>query len=204
VLLVDDHVLLRVAVALLFKATSDLTVVGEAEDGERAVALVHQLRPQVVLMDLAMPKVDGVEATRRIMAEVPGTRVLVLTGLAEFARVREALRAGARGYLFKDCQPAALVAAVRAAGQVDLPTGRPVAGQVPPAAAAASSPLSPRQRQILALVCRGLANREIGAQLAISERTVKLHLGEAFRRIGVCDRTSAALWARQHLGYGRQ
>jgi DNA-binding NarL/FixJ family response regulator len=201
VLLADDHALVRVGVAALLDAAVDLLVCGQAGDGARAVELARALRPDVALMDLSMPTVDGVEATRRIHRELPGINILVLTSFHGRERVREALSAGAIGYLLKDCEPAELVAAVRALARGQSPLDPRVAGVLLPAIRGTdpAAQLSPREREVLELVCQGLANKQIARSLAITERTVKVHLGNVFRRIGVGDRTSAALWARSHL-----
>jgi DNA-binding NarL/FixJ family response regulator len=204
VLLVDDHALVRAGLSALIDATDDLTVVGEAADGEQAVELALNTTPDVVLMDLSMPGTDGVAATRLLLAARPETQVLVLTSFSDRDRVRDALAAGAIGYLLKDSTPQEVIAGVRAAAKNGSPIdprvaralltdGVPGGHQIGPA-------LSPRELEVLRLVAQGLANKQIGRSLGISERTVKVHLGNVFRRIGVRDRTSAALWARENLG----
>ncbi|GAB3681482.1 response regulator [Angustibacter aerolatus] len=200
VLLVDDHQLVRAGLAALLDSTDDLTVVGQAADGEQAVEQAAALRPDVVLMDLSMPVVDGVEATRRLVAARPGVRVVVLTSFSDHDKVTEALRAGAIGYLLKDCEPAELLAAVRSAARGHVPLDPRVARALLPGAAPRPiDELSAREQQVLRLVGKGMANKQIGRVLGISESTVKVHVGNVFRRIGVADRTSAALWAREHL-----
>jgi DNA-binding NarL/FixJ family response regulator len=214
VLLVDDHRLVRAGLVGLVDAAADLEVCGQAADGEEAVAVALETRPDVVLMDLSMPVLDGVAATRRIVAELPATRVLVLTSFADLDRVQDALAAGAVGYLLKDSEPGALLAAVRSAvtGTVALDPRvtaallRPAGGgpggtgAAPESQARTDVPaLSPREHDVLVLLAQGLANKQIARRLGITERTVKAHVGSAFRRIGVADRTSAALWAREHL-----
>lgn len=200
VLLVDDHHLVRSGLASLLETTDDLRVVGQAADGEQAVRLAPELRPDVVLMDLSMPVLDGVAATRQLLAVLPQTHVVVLTSFSDQQRVGEALAAGAVGYLLKDCDPRDLLAGVRAAAQGHAPIDPRVARALLPATTASPlDDLSARERQVLELVSQGLANKQIGRALGISERTVKVHLGHVFRRIGVTDRTSAALWAREHL-----
>lgn len=201
IVLVDDHQMVRAGLATLLDAAPDLEVVGQAADGSAAVDLVDGLRPDVVLMDLSMPVMDGVEATRQVMERVPGTHVVVLTSFSDRERVADALAAGAIGYLLKDSEPADLLAAVRAAAAGDVPLDPRVARHLLPTAYGPKpgDGLSTREREVLELVAEGLANKQVGRRLGISERTVKAHLGRVFREIGVADRTSAALWARDHL-----
>ncbi|HYQ75745.1 response regulator transcription factor [Cellulomonas sp.] len=201
VLLADDHHLVRSGLAGLVDAADGMRVVGQAADGAAAVALAADLAPDVILMDLSMPGTDGVEATRRVLAARPGTRVVVLTSFSDHDRVSSAVGAGAVGYLLKDCEPEELVAAVRSAAQGYAPLDPRVAGALLPSAAAPrpADRLSARERDVLRLLARGLANKQIGRELGIAERTVKVHVGHVFRLLGVADRTSAALWAREHL-----
>jgi DNA-binding NarL/FixJ family response regulator len=190
VVVVDDHAMVRAGLRALLDASDDITVVGEASDGRGAVEAAVATDPDVVLMDLSMPVMDGVQATREVLAAVPGTSVVVLTSFSDRQRVSEALDAGAVGYQLKDCEPADLLPRV-ARVLLPAPGGRPADG------------LSPREQEVLRLVAAGLANKQIGRSLGISERTVKAHLGRVFRQIGVVDRTSAALWARDHLDDAR-
>lgn len=201
VLLADDHHLVRSGLAGLVDAADGMRVVGQAADGAAAVALAAELAPDVILMDLSMPGTDGVEATRQVLAVRPGTRVVVLTSFSDHDRVSAAVGAGAVGYLLKDCEPEELVAAVRSAAQGYAPLDPRVAGALLPSAAAPrpADRLSARERDVLRLLARGLANKQIGRELGIAERTVKVHVGHVFRLLGVADRTSAALWAREHL-----
>jgi DNA-binding NarL/FixJ family response regulator len=200
VLLVDDHQLVRSGLAGLLDAADGLTVVGQASDGAEAVERALEVAPDVVLMDLSMPGVDGVEGTRRLRDEVPDARVVVLTSFSDATRVQEALAAGAVGYLLKDSEPRDLVAAVRSAAQGYAPLDPRVAGALlPTAPRPVSDGLSARERQVLRLLAQGMANKQIGRALGISERTVKVHVGHVFRQLGVADRTSAALWATEHL-----
>lgn len=207
VLLVDDHRLVRAGLRALIDATEDLRVVGEAADGEEAQGLVASTAPDVVLMDLSMPVLDGVEATRRLRESGHETPVVVLTSFAEQDRVAAALAAGAVGYLLKDSDPRDVLAAIRAAAAGHAPLDPrvarallPVAGSTPaaPTSPESAEQLSAREREVLALVAQGMANKQIGRSLGIAERTVKAHLGRVFRELGVADRTSAALWARDH------
>jgi DNA-binding NarL/FixJ family response regulator len=201
VAVVDDHQLVRAGLRALLDAVADLEVIGEAGDGEQAVELVLRERPDVVLMDLSMPRVDGVAATRRLREAGAVTRVVVLTSFADQARVQAAVAAGAVGYLLKDSDPRDVVNAVRQAAAGHVPLDPRVAQALLPGSGqpAGADPLSPREAEVLALVATGMANKQIARQLGISERTVKAHLGKVFRQIGVADRTSAALWAREHL-----
>ncbi|MEI2732991.1 MAG: response regulator transcription factor [Dermatophilaceae bacterium] len=200
VVLVDDHRLVRAGLRGIVESADDLVVVGEAADGREALQVARTADPDVVLMDLSMPGMDGVEATATLRREGIRARVVVLTSFVEPERVATALRAGAVGYLLKDSDPAEVLTAIRAAAAGHSPIDARVAGVLLPSQAAADpvDVLSARERQVLVLVAQGLANKQIGRALGISERTVKAHLGSVFRQIGVADRTSAALWARDH------
>lgn len=206
VLLVDDHPLVRAGLAGLIASTAaDIEVVGQAQDGEEAVRLGTEgdTVPDVVLMDLSMPGVGGVEATRRLVAAGFGGAVVVLTSFSDAAQVTEALAAGAVGYLLKDSEPGDVLGAIRSAAAGHAPLDPRVArALLPTSAAPLPSPvevLSAREREVLALVAEGMANKQVARRLGITERTVKVHLTNVYRRIGVGDRTSAALWARDHL-----
>ena len=201
ILLVDDHHLVRAGLASLIDSADDLHVVGQAANGQQALELAAALTPDVVLMDLSMPEIDGVETTRRLLAIHRTANVVVLTSFSDQERVADALAAGAVGYLLKDCEPRDLLAAVRAAAQGHAPLDPRVAKALLPSAEPArpADDLSPRELQVLRLVTSGLANKQIARRLDISESTVKAHISSVFRRIGVTDRTSAAVWARDHL-----
>lgn len=199
VLLVDDHRVVRAGLTSLLGAAADVEVVGEAADGAHALEVAAKVDPDVVLMDLSMPVMDGVAATRKLLAEKPDLRVVILTSFSDQARVRDALAAGAIGYILKDCTPEELLAAVRSAARGHSPLDPRVASALLPAASSPVDELSERELQVLRLASQGMANKQIGRALGIAERTVKVHLGSVFRRIGVGDRTSAALWAREHL-----
>jgi DNA-binding NarL/FixJ family response regulator len=200
VLLVDDHPLVRSGLVSLISGSDDITVVGEASGGAEAVALLADLEPDVVLMDLSMPGMDGVETTRAVRGLRPDTRVVVLTSFHDRERVTQALGAGAVGYVLKDSEPRDVLAAVRSAAQGHAPLDPRVAGVLLPSAepSAPGTELSAREAEVLDLIAEGRSNRQIARALEISERTVKVHVGNIFRRIGVSDRTSAALWARDH------
>lgn len=197
VMVVDDHPLVRAGLTSLLAASADIVIVAEAGSGEGAVALLETAAPDVVLMDLSMPGIDGIESTRRVMAAAPGTAVVMLTSFHDTTRVAEALRAGAVGYLLKDSEPTELLAAIRAAARGDAPLDPRVAKALLPSTVAPM--VSVREEQVLRLIALGLSNKQIGAKLGIAERTVKVHVGHVFRAIGVADRTSAAMWARDNL-----
>ena len=199
VVVVDDHAVVRAGLAQLLCGAEDIDVVGEATGGEEAVALAERERPDVVVMDLQMPGVDGVEATRRIV-EAGSSQVMVLTSYSDSERIVAALDAGAVGYLLKDSDPDELLAGVRAVHRGESPLHPRAARELLGARRAAPSPveLTAREREVLELVREGLANKQIARRLGISERTVKAHLTSTFSTIGVQDRTQAALWAERH------
>jgi len=202
VLVVDDHALMRAGLSGLIAGAADMRVVGLAADGGEALDLIRTAAPHVVLMDLSMPGMDGVTATGRISQEFPDTAVLVLTSFSDRQRVADALDAGAVGYVLKDSEPASLLEAIRAVARGLSPLDPRVARMVLDgrrAPAAAPSELTDREQEVLALVGRGQANKQIARALGIRESTVKAHLTSVFQRIGVRDRTSAALWAQENL-----
>ncbi|MGX7679741.1 response regulator [Jatrophihabitans sp. DSM 45814] len=200
-LLVDDHALVRAGLAGLLLTALDIEVVGEASDGKQALTLDRELAPDLVLMDVSMPVMDGVTATRELINSRPGARVLALTSFSDESRVNDMLDAGAIGYLLKDCEPSELMNAIRAAAKGHSPIDPRVAASLLPGRRTerTSDGLSAREREVLGLASKGLANKQIARALGISERTVKAHLGSVFRQIGVGDRTSAAIWARENL-----
>ena len=200
VLLADDHDVVRRGLTALLEGAEDISVVGAAADGAEAVTLSGEHLPDVVLMDLSMPGVDGVEATRRVMAERPDVRVVILTSFSDRDRILDALDAGAVGYLLKDAEPDELLRGVRAAARGESPLA-PKAAQAVLEARAESRPtseLTAREREVLELLADGLANKQIARRLGIAEKTVKSHLTSVFQRIAVSDRTQAALWARRN------
>ncbi len=201
VLIVDDHVIVRSGLEQLFAAVADIDVVGAVADGAAAIDAVDRLRPDVVLMDLSMPIMDGVEATRRVTKLAPASRVLVLTSFSEHLRVIDALDAGAEGYLLKHSEPAQIVAAIREVHAGGSPLD-PKAARVLLESRRASDPgygLTPREVEVLVFLRGGLSNKQIARELHLSERTVKAHLTRIFQRLGVAHRTDAALWAAEHL-----
>jgi DNA-binding NarL/FixJ family response regulator len=207
VLVVDDQALVREGLMTLLEAAPDIQPVAAAADGEQAIALCARHRPDVVLMDLRMPKLDGVEATRRIRAERPDVEVVVLTTHADEESILDALRAGARGYLTKDAGISEISRAVHAAADHQALLDPVVhsrlvaaAGSVARPAAPASLPdeLTPREAQVLSLIARGLSNREIAQALVVSEATVKTHVNHVFAKIGARDRAQAVHYAYTH------
>jgi DNA-binding NarL/FixJ family response regulator len=205
-LIADDQALVRVGLRKILEGEPEATVVGEAIDGQDAVASVRRLRPDVVLMDIRMPVLDGIEATRRIVLAQPATRVLILTTFGLDGYVYDALRAGASGFMLKDAPPEEIVGAVRivARGEALLAPAvtravieefarHPVAvPRVPPRAV---GDLTPREREVLDLLIRGMSNPEICGQLVISEATAKTHVARILQKLGVRDRVQAVIYA---------
>lgn len=202
IMIADDHAILRHGLEQLITTTDDMTVTASAADGREIVDRVAADPPDIVLMDLSMPVMDGVEATRAIVETHPEVAVVVLTSFSDQRRVLDALDAGAVGYLLKDADPETLLIALRSTAAGGAPLDPKAARVLLSARSRPSSgvELTPREREVLGLVVRGLSNKLIARELDISERTVKAHLGSVFQRIGVTDRTQAALWAAEHLG----
>lgn len=205
----DDHAVVRRGLTGMLGELDDIEVVGVAADGAEAVALAHRLAPDLVLMDLQMPVMDGVTATRTITERATDTDVLILTSYSDAPRLLAAIDAGAVGYLLKDAEPEDLVAGIRAASRGESPIDPKAArhlltsrttGHRTEEQPAHRAVLSGREREVLDLVAAGLANKQIARRLGITERTVKGHLTSAFQRIGVADRTQAALWVQRHAG----
>ena len=200
VVIVDDHAMLRAGLEQLLAGEPDVVVVGKAADGAEAIALVRESGPDVVLMDLQMPGVDGVAATRQIVDEQLAD-VLVLTSYSDAVRIVGALDAGALGYLLKDAAPDEVLRGIRAVARGESPINPRAARELLGArrtTSTAAADLTPRETEVLGLVRQGLANKQIARRLGISERTVKAHLTSTFQRIGVVDRTQAALWAERN------
>lgn len=202
VLLVDDHALVRRGLTELLTAAVGIEVVGALSDGSLAAPAVLDLGPDVVLMDLSMPGMDGIEATKAVLAARPQTKVIMLTSFSESAKILAALEAGAIGYLLKDAEPDDIVRALRDAQDGGVPLSPKAARALlpanRPARDATVDALTAREREVLSLVAVGLPNKSIARRLAISEKTVKSHLTRVFTVLGVGDRTSAALWAQRH------
>ncbi|MER6001423.1 response regulator transcription factor [Nonomuraea angiospora] len=207
VLVVDDQQLMREGLVALLDLVDDVDVVGDAGNGEQALRLVAELRPDVVLMDLRMPVMDGVEATRRMARAHPEVAVVVLTTYDDDRSVDSALLAGACGYLTKDAGRAEIAAALRsaAAGQSTFSAAvsrrlvDALSRAAPPPVSACPDGLTVREVEVLRLVARGMSNAEIGSALFIAETTVKTHINNAFAKIGVRNRTEAAAYARDSL-----
>ncbi len=225
ILLVDDHAVVRQGLRTFLELQEDMQVVGEGSSGGEAMDLAARLTPDVIVLDLVMPGMDGVEATRRILEHEPRARVLILTSFGDDDKIFPAIRAGAQGYLLKDIQPRDLIQAVR-----DLHHGKSqlhpdvarrlmsaVAGTVParetsapenlrhtppggqaPASADELQSLTEREREVLDLIARGLSNREIAEKMVVSEATVKTHVSNLLEKLGLPDRTRAAIWALKH------
>ena len=206
VVLVDDHAVVREGLARLVDGSADMEVVGTAADGSEAVAVVDRLRPDVVLMDLQMPGTDGVAATRALTELGVAAQVLVLTSFSDEERIVAALDAGAVGYLLKDAEADDVLDGIRAVSRGESPIHPRAARALLGARRSAGRDtvgdpgggLTPREREVLSLVAAGLANKQIARRLGISDRTVKAHLTSVFARLGVEDRTQAALWAQRH------
>jgi NarL family two-component system response regulator LiaR len=217
VAIADDHAVVRQGLRTFLELQDDMEVVGEAVDGADAVALVERTAPDVVLLDLVMPQVDGIEATRRIRERSPETRILVLTSFADDHTVLPAIRAGAAGYLLKDVQPPELAAAIRTVHAGEALLAPSVATMLVEQLAAedghrgpAPAPrderahLTPRELEVLAELARGRANKAIAFELGVSERTVKTHVSNILGKLGFSDRTQAAVYAVEHGLVGRK
>jgi DNA-binding NarL/FixJ family response regulator len=196
VLVVDDHKLVRAGIGQLLAETDDIEVVGEAGDGHEALEAVALLHPDVVLMDLSMPRVDGRTATERIHRAHPDVRVVMLSSFSDREDVRRTLDAGAVGYLLKDSPPAELLIGIRAAVR-DEPHAVPDV-LLPRPGTDDTGDLTTREMDVLVLLADGLPNKVIATRLGISEKTVKAHITHIFQALGVSDRTQAALWVDRH------
>ncbi len=222
IMLVDDHQIVLKGIAFYLSMQPDFELVGEAYNGEDAVAKAGELQPDVILMDLKMPVMDGIEATRRIVERYPDIRIVVLTSYSDLSHIVPALQAGAAGYMLKDVEPDQLAEAIRSAvkGNVQLHAdiaaalvdGSGSSRSLPPQAGDDTDspaavhlervqpeppPLTPREREVLELLARGMSNKEIAASLFVAEKTVKTHVSSILSKLNVADRTQAALYAVQ-------
>ena len=206
VVLADDQELVRTGFRMILRAEEDLAVVGEAADGDEAVALAARLRPDVVLMDIRMPRMDGLAATRKILGQpATHTRVLILTTFDEDAYVFEALRAGASGFLLKDVPPEQLAAGIRVVAQGEALLAPTITKRLIQEFAVAAPPdpapprgydeLTDREREVFGLIARGLSNAEIAAELIVSETTVKTHVARVLMKLGLRDRVQCVVLA---------
>jgi NarL family two-component system response regulator LiaR len=200
VLVVDDHAVVREGLRAFLDLQDGIEVAGEAADGEEALAAAERLRPDVVLMDLVMPRLDGVSALRALRERLPGARVIVLTSFLDDDKLLSALRAGAAGYLLKNAPPQELARAVRVAHAGEALLDPVVAARLVESLATSEEDqplerLTPREREVLELIGRGFPNKRIAQRLDVSEKTVKTHVGHVLAKLGVDDRTQAALFA---------
>jgi DNA-binding NarL/FixJ family response regulator len=193
VVIADDHAVVRQGLRTFLDLQDDIEVVGEAADGAEAVELAERLEPDVALVDLVMPGVDGLEALRSLRERSPRTRAIVLSSFIDDEKLFPAIRAGAAGYLLKDVQPQELVAAIRTVHEGGALLHPKVASRL--LEEMTTDPLTPREREVLALIGRGMANKVIARELGLSEKTVKAHVSNILAKLGVTDRTQAALYA---------
>ncbi len=204
VLLADDHAIVRKGVRALLVTEPDIQVVGEACDGAEAITQAEALRPDVILMDLVMPKIDGIDATRQITAKLPSTRILVLTSFAADEKVFPAIKAGALGYLLKDSGPEELVGAIRQVYRGEPSLESSIARKLllelthpPKKQPLTPDPLTERELEVLRLVAQGCSNKEIAAKLSVSELTIRSHVSNILSKLHLASRTQAALYALQ-------
>jgi NarL family two-component system response regulator LiaR len=208
VLIADDHAVVRQGLRTYLELQPDIDVVAEAADGDAAVGEAARLAPDVVLLDLVMPRLDGVAATRLLRERAPAARVIVLTSFGEDERLFDALRAGAVGFLLKDTEPAELVRAIRSAHAGQSPLSPATATRIVAELARGGRPraaelLTPRELEVLRLIAQGRSNKRIALELGVAEKTVKTHVGHMLGKLGLSDRTQAALYAvREGLDTG--
>ncbi len=203
VMVVDDHAIVREGLRTFLEMLPDIELVGEAAGGEEALAAAERVEPDVVLMDLVMPGMDGIEAIRRLRAHSPQVRVIALTSFSDDDKLYPAIKAGAAAYLLKDVGPQELAEAIRAAARGEMLlhpeiTRRLMSGIAGEQSTVSEEPLTDREREVLRCLGRGLSNKEIGTELFISEKTVKTHVSNILGKLGLLDRTQAALYAVKH------
>ena len=203
VMVVDDHAIVREGLRTFLDMLPDIELVGEAGNGEEALAVAAETRPDVVLMDLVMPVMDGIEAIRRLHADSPQVKVIALTSFTDDDKLYPAIKAGAAAYLLKDVGPQQLAEAIRAASRGEMHlhpevTRRLMSGIAGGQADSPEEPLTAREQEVLRCLGRGLSNKEIGAELFISEKTAKTHVSNILAKLGLLDRTQAALYAVKH------
>ncbi|MGW2325173.1 response regulator [Streptomyces sp. NPDC001700] len=197
VLLADDHPVVREGLSAMLDSAEGITVVGQAGSGEEAVVQAKALRPDIILLDLRMGGMDGVEATTQILRQVPGCKVVIVTTYEDDSDILRAVEAGAAGYLLKGSSRQELIGAVQTAARGETVLTPSLAGKLFRSRTAEPSPLSGREREVLRLVGQGLTNAEIGAKLFVAEATVKTHLLRSFKKLGVSDRTAAVMTAME-------
>jgi NarL family two-component system response regulator LiaR len=201
ILIVDDHTIVRRGIKALLAETDDITVIGEADNGLEAIRLAKQLEPDVILMDLLMPKMDGIEATRNITAQQPHMRVLVLTSFVGDEKIFPAIKAGALGYLLKDSEPSELIRSIykvyRGEPSLHSSIARKMMKEIldTPSSKPTPDPLTAREVEVLQLLAKGLSNEEIAAQLVVSEVTVRTHISHLLAKLHLANRVQATLYA---------
>jgi two-component system, NarL family, response regulator LiaR len=201
VLIVDDHTIVRRGIKALLAETDDIEVIGEADNGLEAIRRARQLEPDVILMDLLMPKMDGIEATRQITAQIPHMRVLVLTSFVGDDKIFPAIKAGALGYLLKDSEPSELIRSIyrvqRGEPSLHSSIARKMMKEIldAPSAKPTPDPLTAREVEVLQLLAKGLSNDEIAAQLVVSEVTVRTHISHLLAKLHLANRVQATLYA---------
>jgi NarL family two-component system response regulator LiaR len=202
-MMVDDHAIVREGLRTFLGVLPDIELVGEAAGGEEALEAAERVEPDVVLMDLVMPGMDGIEAIRRLRARSPGIKVIALTSFSDDDKLYPAIKAGAAAYLLKDVGPRELAEAIRAAARGEMGlhaevTRRLMSGIAGAQVETSEEPLTNREREVLRCLGRGLSNKEIGTELFISEKTVKTYVNNILAKLGLLDRTQAALYAVKH------
>ena len=202
-MVVDDHAIVREGLRNFLEMLPDIEVVGEAANGEEALVVAKRVKPDVVLLDLVMPVMDGIEAVGRLKAQSPGVKVIALTSFSDDDKLYPAIKAGASAYLLKDVGPQELAEAIRAAARGEMRlhpevTRRLMSGIAGRKEEPPTEPLTDREREVLRCLGRGLSNKEIGTELFIGEKTVKTHVSNILGKLGLPDRTQAALYAVKH------